>query len=312
MKGTIAKCDLTPQNSDYKYVDAMKDLIDKYQFDTIGEGGFGVILGNDSCVIKLVKDIKRCDEMTKEKKIYEKIEEQRFHLEDVFGKIPRFHIYSELSSFCHFNMERIFSPFSGFGDMEDDDDSKHGHGYVISDLPDSMYSIKQENKEAIKISKNEVYMIGRPGKLAHFYVNYKTNPDERFSLDNNQGVLMGQKTLEKLFTQNNVSSYTYAIGRLMAFLIFQCNILPTDVEVVIASRSKNDRTLCPYVYDFNECSFWTRFDPLIIARSMYYKNGKNYFPDKSNIYYNHFALGFLNTIYRDKAKLVLDSYNSLF
>jgi len=38
-----------------------------YGFDKIGEGGFGVVLGAKSCAIKLIKDIKRCEELEKER-----------------------------------------------------------------------------------------------------------------------------------------------------------------------------------------------------------------------------------------------------
>lgn len=241
---------MTFNDTSYDYLETMNELINKYHFEKLSEGGFGVIVGNDSCVVKLVKDISRCSEMTKEQQIYQRIEDQRYHIQDFAGKIPKFHIFSKLKNFCHFNMERIFSPFSGFGDMMDDEE-KFGHGYVISDHKRNKYLFKAEHKEPFEIDNDEVYLIGRHGKLAHFYVNCKVNPYERSSLDNNQGILMGQNTLENLFTPHNIQNYVYSIGQIMGFLIFQCNIVPTDVEVVIASRSKNDRTLCPYIYDKN-------------------------------------------------------------
>ena len=61
MEGDLNTCTLTSKK--YNYNQMIKELENHYGFDKIGEGGFGVVLGAKSCAIKVIKDIKRCEEL---------------------------------------------------------------------------------------------------------------------------------------------------------------------------------------------------------------------------------------------------------
>lgn len=88
MKGGVATCNIT---SNYNYNTFVSQLEQKYGFEQIGEGGFGVILGVKQCVVKLVKDIKRCKELKNEIAFYNRIESKQ--RTDLWGRVPKFSIY---------------------------------------------------------------------------------------------------------------------------------------------------------------------------------------------------------------------------
>jgi hypothetical protein len=313
MQGEVSKCDLTPSNKKYDYDATIKELEGRYGFKNLGEGGFGVIVGNENCAIKIVKDISRCPEMNREKEIYNAIQ-GKINRGNFLAKVPYFSLYAELNNFCHFNMERIFSPLSGWGDVYDDDD--YGHGYALSSQGDKYLFNDLSKKELILIDKNKVYNIDLPGNLIHFYVNH-FDPDTKVVLDNNQGILLGKNNLEKHFTVQKVKEYTREIGRLLSFLISSVNLIPTDIEIVLASRSNKDREVVPFIYDFNEASFIptnikndTKLLVTQIARSMHAKNGKHYFPNSKNPHYQDFRSGFIENY--ELGNLILEEYNKLF
>ncbi len=314
MLGTSNKCDLTPENKNYDYNSTVKELTDKYGFKELGEGAFGVILGNENCAIKIVKDISRCPELNKEKEIYDNIQ-QKLNRDNYKARIPYFSLYKELDTFCHFNMERIFSPLSSWGDIYDDDEDR-GHGYVLYSQGDKYIFNDISRKKITKIDRTKVYAIDRPGNLIHFYINHFDSGIKE-KLENSQGVLMGKKYLEKYFTQQKVQEYAREIGKILSFLIYNVGLLPTDIEVVLASRNKDDREVVPFIYDFNESSFIppsTANNPSLyatqVARSMYMKNGKNYFPNNKNPYYQAFKDGFTENF--PMGSVILDEYNKLF
>jgi len=311
MRGTVSKCDLTPSNKSYDYKSTVTSLEDKYGFKNLGEGGFGVVIGNENCAIKIVKDISRCPEMVKEKEIYTAIQ-QKLDSSNFKSRIPHFSLYEELDDFCHFNIERIFSPLSGWGDIYDDDN--YGHGYALT-RNDNAYVFNDINtKQLILIDKDKVFPIDRPGNLIHFYINH-FDPNTKIKLDNNQGILMGRNYLEKYFTVQKIHEYIREIGKLLAFLISDVRLVPTDIEIVLGSKNKQDREVVPFIYDFNESSLIpsnTNPNTMIglVARAMYNKNGKNYFPNNKNPYYQSFKEGFIERFPMGSA--ILDEYNKLF
>lgn len=311
MKGTVDQCTITPENRNYQYMDVIDKLESQYGFKEIGEGGFGVILAGNNCAIKIIKDIRRCTELDKEKAIYNIIESNR-PLPGT-AKIPAFGLYAELDTFCHFNIERIHSPLSGWGSMDEDD---YGNGYVLK-RQNNTYTFRDLQGEIYEIPKNKVYGIDRPGSLIHFYVNH-FDPDMKEKLDQNQGILMGLNVLTFYFTKEHVIEYTFEIGKLLSFLMFVCYIIPTDIEIVLASKSSTEHEIVPFIYDFNESTIYNQtLSPEILcpilARSMYAKNGKYYFPNKSNPYYKAFYMGFVEeSANPELASIVLDLYDSLF
>lgn len=313
MLGRVDRCDLTAHKSGYDYKAVMRELQGKYGFNKIGEGAFGVILGGENCVIKIIKDISRCPELVKEKEIYEVIEHKRGQMIGIRAKVPKYHIYNEFVDFCHFNTERIYSPLSGYGDPFGDGEA--GYGYVVDEDQFSYLMITPDGDRVTK-SKDEVYLIDRAGGLVHFYVNH-FDKDLRLKLDNYQGILMGRDNLEKYFGTNIVEQFAYSIGQLMSFLMLDCQIIPIDIEIVIGSTSKDNRVAIPYIYDFNEALLAIDFKGTSIydrmAQAMYSKNGKNYFPNAENPYYRYFYSGFVSrNNYVEEAKYILDKYNSLF
>lgn len=325
MKGNVLKCDLTPEEKNYNYSDTIKDLESKYGFTELGEGSFGVLLNNGNCVVKIIKDIRRCNELTKERQIYERISNNK-KSKSFLAKFPGFYLYNELDTFCHFNIQKIFSPLSGYGNIYDDDE--FGHGFVVTEDNGKILLI-QEGKPVKKkiLKKDDVYAIDKPGNLIHFYINhFDSNLKEK--LDNNQGILLGKNYLEKMFSEEVIKIYAEAIGELLSFLIFDLLVIPTDIEIVLGTSSLENRVVIPYIYDFNECDFYNQLNEntlFRIAKSMYNKNGKSYFPNKKNPYYNNFSRGFLkfsqsehpdsNGIiknYTEEKSRVLELYNSFF
>lgn len=316
MEGTIEDCTLRPQRSDYRYTDILYQY-EKYGFSTLGEGGFGVIVGHKGCAVKIVKDITRCNELNKEKRIYKIIES--YPHDNLVAKIPKFNIFREYNNFCLFNSQRISSPISGWGDPYDDE---YGNGYIIGSSGNKyIFRDLDPTKGTYEIDQSLVEGVERPGSLVHFYVN---DPDInlKYILDNNQGKLFGRQILQDYFGDPQIRDFTYHIGRLLSFLIFTCGILPFDVEVVLAARSQSDREVVPFIYDFNECLVIDDLpqvseETLIVAivNSLYSKNGRNYFPNNTNKYYGEFADGFLADLDSDRllmAKKVLDQYNNKF
>ena len=315
MQGTVKECNLSPTSTNYNYQGMLTDLQNKYGFENLGEGAFGSVLGNNICAIKVIKDVKRCAELSKEKEIYSIIEEHRDKLDTIKGKIPHFILFEELQDFCHFNMDRIYPPLSGYGDIYEDED--HGYGYVLNSQDDRYLLNDIENGQQIWIDQRKVYSIDRPGSLIHFYVNYY-DPNLKEKLDKNQGILMGKNQLERNF--GNLAGFTHQIGQLLSFLVFVCHVAPFDVEVVIGSKGKNDRTLAPYFYDFNESEIIPKFSNLdtlytYVAKSMFSKNGKFYFPNKNNPYYEHFRMGFAyfaSPQNPGEVDEILNRYNAMF
>lgn len=285
----------------YNFDAAAHELQDE-GFEPIGQGGFGVIMARDACVVKLIKDVDRCDELDTERRVH-----QCMDVPSHYGaRVPQFEVIGHHNDYCHFNMERLLSPVSTWGDIYEDDED-YGHGVVL-----------RENKRGFEVVdggvewRRKVDPIERPGRLVHLYVNHY-DPDLHVQLDNGQGVLMGPRALEQLlFNHHEVARLTYDVGQLLAYLIFECHVIPSDVEVVLAT-THTDRVARAYIYDFNECSFWRHWSPAVaerVARAMYAKNGKHYFPTADNPYWIPFARGFRSGPI-DQVSEVLSAYNRL-
>jgi hypothetical protein len=154
MEGQLNTCTLTSKNFDYTEV--KKELENKYGFEKIGEGGFGVVLGAKGCAIKIIKDIKRCDELVHEKNIYQRIQENKQENDKpLMGRIPKYNLFKQLSTYCQFNTERILSPLSEFDDLND----KTRVGYVIGE-EDDVYIFKdlKEKRGIYNVAKSKVYI----------------------------------------------------------------------------------------------------------------------------------------------------------
>lgn len=303
MEGEVSLCTL---KSSYNYNKFINELTNKYGFEQIGEGGFGIILGVKSCVIKLIKDIKRCQELKGEIEVYNRIDLK--WKDGLLGNIPKFNLYNELNDYCHFNMERIYGPL-----LEYDDGEKVKVGYLLDNNKFKFFNSKYGQKEV-----NINYLDNMPRrKLIHFYinhydVNFKYKSDER-------GDIYGLNMLVETFTENQIKIFTFAVGQLISFLILDCDILPFDIEVVIGT-TKNDKQSRIYMLDFNECLFITdNMSTLLIAseaaRSLYNKDGKFYFPNRNNLYYPYFVDGLKdqrNSKQIDFIDTILQQYNNMF
>jgi hypothetical protein len=287
MKGTLQHCNLT--STQYNYQEFANQLQSQYGFEELGSGSFGVVLGASHCTVKLVKDINRCQELKHEKQIYEEIEKHK-HL-GLIGRIPQFNLYQELNTFCHFNMEKIYAPI-----VTVDDGDKQRVGYVIDELNNNYLFKDLKPKRGIyHVPKNNVHHMPWR-KLIHFYVNhydlnFKYKSDER-------GDIMGQNVLITNFTQNKVQEFSFAVGQLLSFIILDCQILPFDVEIVIGT-SEVDYQSTIYMYDFNECVFIQPHLNMNIlaseaARSMYSKDGRHYYPNQLNPFYQDFYNGLID------------------
>lgn len=172
MKGSLNTCTLTSDS--YNYNEMINELKNKYAFDTIGEGGFGVVLGSKACAIKIVKDLKRCDELKKEKAIYEVIEATPNYTS---GRIPKYNLYNELSTFCQFNLEKINSPLSEY----DESEYKTRVGYVIDEV-NSQYLFRDMKKGIYLVNKNKI-SIKPYRKIIHFYVNHGLHKLNEIKID---------------------------------------------------------------------------------------------------------------------------------
>jgi len=313
LRGNPLECNLTPINKNYNHQAMIDQLITRYGFSQLGEGSFGVALATENCVVKVVKNVNRCGELEKERAVYQKIKANP-KSDTFFAKFPKYHLYNQLESFCHFNMQKIWSPLSGYGDLYDDE-AGYGHGFVAYNQEGTVGLV--EEGKLMEMDQSNIYPIDRPGNLLHFYVNH-FDSDLKEKLDNDQGILLGKAQLEKMFTQNIVELYTAAIGELLSFLIFDLFVIPNDIEVVLGTASKEDRVVRPYILDFNECDSFTDFSENNIeriARSMYNKNGRFYFPNSGNQFFPFFYEGFtkdINPIRREIKIKVLTKYSFLF
>lgn len=326
ISGTAIECNLEASDSDggdmVDIEEFKKELIDKYGFEILGEGSFGIVLANSTtgCAIKILKDLDRCNELQKEKALYELFESKRPELSKYFASIPNFLMYKYYYEFCHINIQRLYSPLSGYGNIDDDD---YGHGYVTSlnAKTSEVLFYDLNGEKPIKLFIDDVYPIDRPGSLIHFYINHYDGM-LKDKLDNGQGILMGSKELLNNFGNDNVMRYAFEIGRLLSFLILELHVVPVDIEIVLATTNdlKNGRLVRPFFIDFNESYILDnqKQSPLIYANAMYYKNGKNYFPNIDNPFYDSFAAGFLhdyNEHEYEKLQLVqeiLNEYNKKF
>lgn len=263
MQGQVSRCDLTPSLNTYTYTQTVNDLKTIYGFEQIGQfrrneklqfsqGGFGVVLGIKQCAVKLIKDIKRCQELSNEIAIYQRIS-QRKPL-TLIGRIPEFNLFAELSTFCHFNYERIQPPHSMWHtETNNEDDRKYRSGFVIGSEDDNYIFKDMKPKRGIyKISKSSVY--SQPYRnLLQFYVNYfdknlydNTSPE--------RGTVVGENKLISLLSRDKIREFCFAVGQLLSFIIIDCEVYPHDVEIVVGS-SFEDRESKIYMFDFNECTF---------------------------------------------------------
>lgn len=307
MQGDIKTCTLT--SNEYNYIQMMKELQNHYGFDKIGEGGFGVVLGAKSCAIKLIKDIKRCEELEKEKAFYERIEANKPY--GLLGRIPAYNLYNKLIDFCHFNTEKINSPLSEY----DESEYKTRVGYVLKEFGTQyIFHDMKPKRGSYLLDKDKVSMKANR-KIIHFYVNhydvnFKAQSDER-------GNIMGLKPLIQAFTELKVKEFCYALGQLVSFMIIDCNIYPFDVENVIGTG--DDRVCTLYMYDFNECVFIDTDNldliALISAKSLFNKDGKHYYPNNKHIFYSYFVDGLkynrtdTQNVFID---MMLNQYNAMF
>lgn len=296
MEGTISQCNL---KSTYHYQKFKEELESKYGMEKIGEGGFGVILANKHCSIKLVKDINRCSELKKEMTIYNRLSST----EGLIGRIPQFNLFHELTTYCHFNMERIYSPLSLY-----DDGIKEHVGYVMAQQDAYLFKNLKPKYGLTWVNKNNVFpMERRP--LVHFYINHY---DHHLKEQQDRGELWGKNVLKNHFG-DKVSEFSFAMGQLLSFVLLN-GVLPFDVEIVIGTNAI-DREITLYMLDFNECVLfneWTPFTILAAAKSMYNKDGKFYFPNHSNEYYSQFVDGMLSRLPEEIVNPILEEYNRLY
>lgn len=324
-------------NENFNILLVMDKLKIKYNFSELSEGSFAKIIGDSIHIVKLIKDIKRFNELIKEQEIYQRIYKNPKSY-CYFAKFPLYYsldfikeneffinqeLDCDLTNSCYFKTQKILNPISYYGDIYDDE-SESGFGFVVTEKGNKVLMITNEgNKTSQKIlNQEDVYAIDKPGNLIHFYINhFDTNLKEK--LDNNQGILLGKSHLEKMFTQEMIHIYSQAIGELISFLIFELLVIPVDVEILLGTDSMTERVVIPYITDFNECDFYKKEENGItdntlfrIAKSLYNKNGRFYFPNQKNIYYESFAKGFLNSQKNQKNQeekmKVLTLYNSFF
>lgn len=307
MEGNLNTCTLTSKT--YNYDEMINELKNHYGFDKIGEGGFGVVLGSKSCAIKLIKDIKRCEELEKEKAIYETI--QLHKKNTLLGRIPSYNLYDKLIDYCHFNTEKINAPLSEY----DESEYKTRVGYVLKEYDDKyIFKDMKIKRGSYVVDKNKV-TLKTNRKIIHFYVNHY---DQNFKAQSDdRGNIMGLNPLVTAFTELKVKEFCYALGQLIAFIIMDCNVYPFDVENVIGTN-EDDRTSTIYMYDFNESVFIDTDDlkliAMIAAKALFNKDGKHYYPNNKHVYYNYFVEGlkFNRDNHNGFIDLMLDYYNKLF
>lgn len=271
-------------------------------YQEMGQGSFGVIYGNASlgCAVKVIKDLRRCKELDNEKEVYELLRKNQPLLDRLYAKVPLFFGYYEYNKFCQFTkgavgyFQRITSPLSGFGGVLESD---NGCGYVVDEDEDTYLLNETNGKTCVKKSKDELYVIDRPGSLIHFYINhFDVNLKER--LENGQGVLMGRETLLTCFGEKRTSFFVSEIAKVLAVLVAILRIVPTDIEIVLGTTT-NDRVVRPFVLDFNESYVLqpnsTLYDNAnLFANALKLKNGKHYIPQKDNPYYKVFWSAFVS------------------
>jgi hypothetical protein len=305
MKGSLNTCTLTSDSYDYNQM--VNELKNKYAFESIGEGGFGVVLGSKDCAIKIVKDMKRCHELKKEKKFYEVIEET---LNNTAGRIPKYNLYNELSTFCQFNIEKINSPLSEY----DESEYKTRVGYVIGESNNKYLFRDMKSKNGTYLVNKDKVNIKSYRRIIHFYVNhYDVNFKEQ---SEQRGTLYGLNQLILSFSEEIVQDFCFALGELVSYMILDCNFYPFDIESVVGTSS--DRICKLYIYDFNECQFIddkssVNVVAMIAAKSLYNKDGKFMYPNSKHPYYKFFVDGLKNNRNNDDfIDDMLMHYNLLF
>lgn len=317
MQGQVSRCDITPSVSSYTYTQTVNDLKTIYGFEQIGQGGFGVVLGIKQCAVKLIKDINRCRELSTEIAVYKRISEKK--PSTLIGLIPEFNLFAELSTFCHFNAERIYAPHSMWHTEADtEDDRKYRYGFVIGSEGDNyVFKDVKAKRGTYKINKSAVY--AQPYRnLFQFYINYL----DKDLYDNSapeRGTVVGENKLISLFTREKLREFCFAVGQLLAFIIIDCEVYPHDVEIVVGS-SFEDRECKIYMFDFNEFTFMNdsqdlKFRASEAARAMFAKDGRSYFPNIRSDFYRDFVQGFMNNRSPNEIQYIsaiLNNYNSMF
>lgn len=218
--------------------------------------------------------------------------------------------------FPYFNMRRIYPTMSKWIGA----DGEETWGHVQKQIDDNYQCFDMEIQQIVSVPREKVTLIDRPGNLHHFYINHPdTNLREK--LDRDQGVLLGLNHLEMWYGADNICQFVTAIGQFISIMMIVRHIIPTDIEIVIGSNSRLDRTPAVYIYDFNETgmldpSTIKSFDhlPIIFGNSLHFKNGKKYFPNIGNKYYEYFQEGFVS-VHSDQpsqllAKQILYAYQS--
>ena len=99
LTGTVTECTIRPAMETYQFEEVAQELMETFQFEPLGQGGFGLILGGEDCVIKLIKDVQRCNELEQERRIYQIIDQKRQLLDTIEAKIPTLRIFSQLADF---------------------------------------------------------------------------------------------------------------------------------------------------------------------------------------------------------------------
>jgi len=318
MEGNSDNCELKATNRAIRYNDVVAWL-ESNNFEVIGEGGFGKIYSDGNCLIKLIKNLDRCRELEIEKTIYEQLSgrpPESFPPIEV--KIPDFRLFEKLESFCHFNMMKIYPTISKWGRCAVND----GWGYVQHKVGNNYQCFDAESGQIITVPSSDVTVVDRPGQLHHFYIN-EPDVNMRHKLENYQGILLGLGYLERYYGEANIQKFVTEIGKFVSYIMLAYHIVPTDIEIVIGSSSKSDRTPQVYIYDFNEAGILDSSTvreleqlSVIFANSMFYKNGKKYFPSLGNKYYSYFRDGFVSVHQDSKSRLlaenILDVYNLKF
>jgi hypothetical protein len=308
MEGSVTNCNL--ESSYYDAQIFIKELHQKYGFEQIGEGGFGLVLGANACTVKIVKDIKRCKELKYEKSIYEKIES--IPHEYLLGRIPKFNLYHELTTYCHFNLEKIFPPLSAF-----DEGDKQRVGYALYESDDTYFFKDIKPKRGVyEVNQNTLHVLPWR-KIIHFYINHY-DPNFKYK-DDSRGDIMGFNALVNSFTQEKVAEYCFAIGQLISFIILDCGVFPFDVELVLGTNEHN-RVPVIYMYDFNEATFIPETMSMDLvastaARSLHLKDGKHYYPNQKNPFYNQFYNGLIDNRSLEQIHFIdsmLQHYNHYF
>lgn len=296
-------CDIRATNNLKTFINQLEN----YGFESIGEGGFGKVMSYKSCAIKILKDLKRCQELKHEMSIYKRIKER--WTRELMGKIPTYNLFEQINNdYCHFNMQRIYAPLTEY-----DDGDKIHVGYY---LDNQVFKNLKPKYGVMTVDATELQPMPRR-RIIHFYVNhfdrdFKYRSEER-------GDLYGMNALVNTFGEAYVKQYSFALGQVLSFLVLDCEILPFDVEIILGTI-EHDPKVTLYVLDYNEAQFidadWS-LDIIAseIARSMYSKDGRHYYPNVNNKYYPDFVEGVLDgrtPQHIQFLNVVLNVYNLFF